>query len=135
MNGTGRLLRGQLWKVVKFQAVGMLNTGVDMVVFFVLHACGMPYALAQIAAYAAGMANSYALNKYWTFGQRRHAELREIALFAAVNLVSLGVSLLVLYVLHSLWALPLLFGKIAATALSLAVNFAGYRRLVFRQTD
>jgi putative flippase GtrA len=115
--------------------VGVLNTGVDMAVFFVLNACGVPYAVAQIAAYAAGMASSYAFNKYWTFEQRRHAELREVALFAAVNLTSLGASLLVLYVLHSLLALPLVAGKIAATAVAMAVNFAGYRSLVFRQPD
>jgi putative flippase GtrA len=125
-------MKKRLWKLAKFQMAGALNTGADLLVFFLLHATYVPYAAAQIMAYASGMASSYLLNKYWTFAHRRKAGLREMALFIGVNLCSLGVSLLLLYVFHSLWALPLSVSKMLTTAITLTINFVGYQRLVFR---
>ena len=50
-----------------------------------------------------------------------------------VNLVSLGVNTLAVYILGELYGLPNFWAKLIATAFSFIVNFAGNKLLVFRE--
>ena len=81
---------------IKFALIGVVNTLVDLIVFKILNAAFHWVIPAQIIAYAAGIANSYVLNSSWTFREERKRDVREMILFIAVNLVSLGVSIGVL---------------------------------------
>jgi putative flippase GtrA len=60
-----------LWRkyaqFIKFNIVGVLNTGVDFAVFTLLLGVNVPYQAAQCVSYAAGTLNSFLLNKFWTF--------------------------------------------------------------------
>ena len=82
-----------LWQMMKFAIVGVLNTLVDFAVFQTLNlTLGWVYA-AQVLGYTFGVINSYLWNSNWTFREQRTRSLREVVLFVAVNLVSMGVSL------------------------------------------
>ena len=139
-----------LRQFVQFALVGVLNTLVDFAVFQTLNLLlGWVYA-AQVLGYSAGVVNSYLLNSGWTFRAQRQRTLREIVLFLIVNLVSLGVSLGVLWLCReafgitdawvAAWMPASLAGfvkgdtvcKLIATPCAIVVNFIGNRLFVFR---
>lgn len=135
---------------LKFAVVGVLNTVVDFLVFQLLNlTLGWTY-LAQVIGYSAGVLNSYFWNSRWTFRKEHRRSAREASAFLAVNLVSLGVSLGVLWLCRSpfgmtdAWAagwVPAWLGgfvkgdtvaKLIATPCAIFVNFIGNKLFVFR---
>jgi putative flippase GtrA len=116
---------------IKFALVGLLNTGVDVTIFFLLTRAEVPYLAAQIVSYSCGAANSYLLNKLWTF-RSCGLSYAEMVRFATVNLVSLGISVALLAFLHDQAGLGLAAAKAGATVCALAANFLGNKLWVFR---
>jgi putative flippase GtrA len=115
----------------KFALVGMLNTGVDVAIFSLLIWTGVSYLAAQIVSYSCGAANSYLLNKAWTF-RSCGLSYPEMVRFAAVNLVSLGISIALLAFFHHVAGMGLPVAKGGATLCALAANFVGNKIWVFR---
>ena len=58
----------------------------------------MNYMLSQVFSYSAGILNSYIWNSKWTFKKERSHSLKTVLMFILVNVLSLGVSLGVLWV-------------------------------------
>lgn len=121
-----------LREFVKFAAVGILNTGVDVALFFVLtREGGVPYLVAQVVSYSCGAGNSYVLNKFWTF-RACGLSYGEMLRFTAVNLASLAISVVCLHLLHDEAGLGLAAAKAGATGGALVANFLGNKLWVFR---
>ena len=135
-----------LGQFLKFALVGVLNTVVDFLVFQLLNlTLGWTY-LAQVIGYSAGVLNSYFWNSRWTFRKEHQRSAREAAAFVVVNLVSLGVSLGVLWLCRNpfgitdAWVagwIPAWLGgdtvaKLIATPCAILVNFIGNKLFVFR---
>ncbi|MFC5405591.1 GtrA family protein [Cohnella soli] len=119
-------------KMAKYAFVGGLNTGVDFAVFVTLvYAAGFGSAFAQTISYAAGVVNSYLLNRYWTFQVKTKRSYKEIARFVAINILSFAAATAVLLGLESLGAESAV-AKLVSVGISLGVNYAGYRLWVFR---
>lgn len=116
---------------VKFALVGLLNTGVDVAIFFLLTSLGVLYLAAQVVSYSCGAANSYLLNKVWTF-RSCGLSYSEVVRFTAVNLASLAISLISLHFLHDTLHTALAPAKGEATLLALVANFFGNKLWVFR---
>ena len=123
--------RHSIDEFIKFAFVGLLNTGIDVAIFFLLTRSGIPYVAAQIVSYSCGAANSYLLNKFWTF-RSSGLSYAEIVRFTTVNLISLGISVIVLSLLHGMAGLDLAAAKGGATVCALAVNFLGNKLWVFK---
>jgi len=143
--------------LIKFMIVGAVNFGVDYGVLTLLNVVlGVPVAVANTVSYTCGLVNSFFLNRYWTFkidisffsvytlkpGRMLKKGLRIRFLSAAflkfifVNLVSLGVNTLTVFILVDMYGLTLfhnLAAKLTATVFSFVVNFAGSKLLVFRE--
>ena len=140
-------------QLLKFILIGASNTLLDLVVTFALNAIFGIYYLAKIIGYACGILNSYIWNSRWTFREERRRDAREIVLFIAVNLVTLGLSLLLQWVfrdkLHlDMWwtgfagenfLTKVLNGErfclLLASGIALLVNFAGNKLLVFKKRE
>ncbi|MDF9407168.1 GtrA family protein [Pelotomaculum isophthalicicum JI] len=120
---------------LRFCTVGLGNTAVDFTAFFLLNLAGVPYLLAQVLSYSAGVVNSYFFNRKWTFRVARKANLQEAASFIVVNGFSLLVSSSLLAVLHDVNHLNLWFCKVAATGAGIIVNFIGSRLWVFAESQ
>ena len=120
--GRGR----SLIQFIKFALVGVLNTLVDMVVFYVLvNFAGLPEIPAQIISYTCGVLNSYLFNSKWTFKAEHRKSFKEFALFVVVNLITLGVSLGILYLCTNvIFADGVLAEKLMGTFLSKFVGDA-----------
>ena len=124
--------KNELVKFVKFNAVGLLNTLIDFVVYSILTAVGMNFAVAQVISYGCGMVNSYFCNSRWTFRDKKDSAGRAAA-FVLVNLAALGVSIGILALCKSWWGLEEMLAKLIATPFSLVVNFVGNRLFVFKK--
>ena len=138
-------------QLLKFGLIGVSNTLIDLLVTFVLNAIFGIYYLAKIIGYACGIANSYFWNSRWTFREERRRDAREIVTFVAVNLVTLGLSLLLQWIfrdrlhLDAWWMrtagesflTKILNGErfclLLASGVALIVNFIGNKLFVFRK--
>lgn len=126
-------VRKDFTQLVKFGLVGVANTLIDFGVFILLHGyLNVFYALAQVISYSCGMTNSYFLNKFWTFQSQKAIRLEEVVKFVVVNLLSLGVSLVLLYLVRGRGNWGVTESKVLATSGSLLVNFLGNKFWVFR---
>ncbi len=129
-----REVLGNLWQLGKFSVVGIANTAIDFGVFMLLHGrIGLAYSLSQVVSYSCGMTNSYLWNKYWTFKSTRRVHIEEVARFVLVNLASLGVALLLLFLFRGKGKMGAAESKALATFGSLVVNFLGNKLWVFRE--
>ena len=126
-----------LWvkQAVKFGAVGVLNTLVDLGLYFVLTRwlglAGMPV-LAKSISYGAGILNSFAWNRTWTFRSQTSA-WKTLIPFVLVNLVGLGMNTGTMQIGLNVLHLPELVSLGLATGLTLAWNFVLSKFVIFRK--
>ena len=107
-------------RVIRFGLVGVLNTAVDFALFALLfYGVEWPLLAANAAAYSVAAANSYLLNKYWTFGDtsRGRAAILRGMLFVVLNLVGLALAS------AAIWVLAQFLHPLVAKAGSIAVSF------------
>jgi putative flippase GtrA len=121
------------FQLLRFSAVGAVNTGLHYGIFLVLlRVAGAHYLAASAIGYCIGLVNSYVMNRRWTFashGPRR----REFSRFVVVNLLALGANSVVLYAAVAVLGVRPEVGQVAALGFSTAVNFCGNRLWTFRQ--
>ncbi|APC09553.1 GtrA family protein [Neomoorella thermoacetica] len=119
---------------LRFCAVGVGNTVVDLTTFFGLTLVGMPYLLAQVLSYSAGVVNSFFFNRKWTFRVTHKTSALEVIKFITVNGLSLLLSSGLLFILHDVTHLQLWLSKFSATGGGIVVNFLGSRLWVFTES-
>jgi len=125
------LSKHSLPSFIKFGFVGALNSGIDFTVFALLLSVGCEELPAQCAAYTCGVANSYLMNRSWTFKDSA-ADKGHLFRFLAVNATLLLLTSVVLHACMDSLAWPLWLGKLAATGSGSILNYAGSRLWVFR---
>jgi putative flippase GtrA len=80
-----------LHRLLRFGAVGVLNTLLTLVAFLLLTRAGSPTAPASALAFGVGAANGYTLNRRWTFHSERHGP-GTVARYVAVQAVGAALS-------------------------------------------
>ncbi|HZK35205.1 MAG TPA: GtrA family protein [Bacillota bacterium] len=130
-------MRARIKELLKFSLVGGMNTLVDFGVFALLTGLvRLEPTVSHVLSYSCGVVNSYFFNRRWTFKMRNKSSLREVVRFVVVNLLSLGLSTLVInYLVEGGPSLNEYLGKLIATLSALAVNFTGSRLFVFKRSD
>lgn len=121
-------------KALRFGAVGILNTLVDIASFALLIALGTPALAANVGAWLVAVSFSYALNSRWSF--ERNTDLREgwslLRFLGLGAIISLGVSsgaILALSSLIGLWPAKLLGVLVAAILNFIAARWSIEDRL------
>lgn len=120
---------------IKFAMVGVVNTLIDAGVYFLLLLIPFfqsAYLAAQAISYTCGVVNSLFMNKSFTFKEKGSMGAKRILLFFLVNIISLGISMAVLYFCNDVFHLSQLISKAIATVFSMAVNFTLNKLLVFK---
>ena len=116
--------------VVRFAAVGLVNTALDLVLFWVLHAplgIGAPNLLST----SAGMGFSFVANGRHTFGASR-VTARQAVLFLATNGLTMWVvQPALIHGAYDVTGLPLMLAKVAGLGGSVVANFLLYRYVVW----
>jgi putative flippase GtrA len=116
--------------VVRFLAVGVCNTLIDLALFWVLHA-PLGIVLANFVSTSAGMTFSFLVNGRHTFGVAR-VTLRQAALFVASNGATMWVlQPLLIHAVHDVVSVPLMAAKVIALGGSVVANFLLYRYVVW----
>ena len=136
-------------QILCFALAGGLNTLVDLLILngllwlFPTSSSGMLLAYNSLA-YSTGAINSFLLNKYWTFGQKRRTTRAELVRFAFITICGIAWSSLILWLasraLHpflfntTVWANVSKLIAIGGTAL---ISYLGMRLWVFvsRQSE
>jgi putative flippase GtrA len=120
-------------RIGRFSIVGGLNTLVDLAVFLLLvKLFSVPLVPANLLAFAVALANSYLLNRLWTFHDSATAtSLGTISRFVLFNICGALLATAALALLAAL-GLPVLAAKLLAIAVSMAWNYLTMRHFVFR---
>ena len=142
-----KLSKALIQEIFRLAIVGVINTGVDLVVLnlliYVTHVGekGFFYTVFKSISFVAALTNSYFMNKYWTFAGKgtsnRVIEVSEFTIVSIIGfLINVAVSSLVvnlippILVSASVWpSIGALFG----TAFGLVWNFIGYKLIVFEK--
>jgi putative flippase GtrA len=128
---------------LRFGAVGVINTLIDMGLLFTLKAFGLPTIPANIISTTAAFCFSFFANKKYTFHTTKTNVRREILLFIIVTLFGLWViQTIVIQIITFLLVstslssdLILLAAKATAILASLIWNYTLYSRIVFKETE
>ena len=118
--------------MVRFLAVGVCNTAIDVVLFWVLHA-PLGIVVANFVSTSAGMTFSFLVNGRHTFGAER-VTLRQAALFVGSNALTMWVLQPVVMVAaetRALTGVPLMGAKVLALGGTVVANFLLYRYVVW----
>ena len=118
-------------RFVKFGMVGVINTLVNWIIFFILNALGMYYILANIIAYILGTVNSYLWNTLWVFKYKDKASTETTIKFIILNLIGLGLNTGIVYVLVDLCNLNKFIGLVTTTAIVMIINYIVNKLWVF----
>lgn len=136
-------LRKQIGQIGKFGVVGGLNTILDVVVLNLLlwifpATTTLALLLFNSLAYSVGAINSFLLNKYWTFQQRRKTTWKEVSRFIIATLCGMGCNDGIIWCANTfvhfpgsnttLWTNAT---KIFAIAGTVCISFFGMRLWVF----
>ncbi|OWR26506.1 hypothetical protein CDO73_25775 [Saccharibacillus sp. O23] len=113
---------------LRFAVVGVSNTLVDFLVFFLLQ--GLIGPIAQAVGYAAGTANSYYWNRRWTFKTDQPRQKGELTRFLVVN-VTVALLTTALLSLLNLF-MPVWAAKVLVTVPGMALNYVLSKVWVFR---
>lgn len=96
------LALGLRHRVVRFLVVGCCNFVVSFAAFYAAYRYlpldAGPGAVANVLAYAAGMINSFLLNRFWTFAAEGRIVVHA-ARFAVLNAVTLAASTAIMFAL------------------------------------
>jgi putative flippase GtrA len=124
--------RAAVGRVARFSAVGVLNTLIDVGVFVALvWWVRMPIVPANLLAFAAALANSYVLNRSWTFRDSRAAASPEnVARFVLFSCVGALIATGALWLLRQA-GLPVLAAKLLSVLVGMTWNYLTMRHLVF----
>ena len=119
---------------ILYAIFGCINTLIDFLVFTgtneLLH---FPAELCQVFGYLAGFISGFIFNRNITFKKEGAKGLvGQVVRFALVNLVSLGVSTLLIHLLKEA-GMNEYIAKILVTVIVVLINFFGYKFFVFRK--
>jgi putative flippase GtrA len=133
-----RLLHGMRrpanWlQLIRFGLVGGMGFVINLAVYALcVHALGIDYHLAAVAAWLVAVVNNFVLNRHWTFDARAGRAHFQALRFLTISLVALGFSLLLLMGLVESAGFAKIPAQALAVAASMPLNFLGNKLWSFR---
>jgi len=119
-------------QLAQFCVVGAVGYVVNLAIYATLLQLGFHYLLAATCSFMVAVASNYALNRHWTFRDRRAGVAAQGMRFLLISLASLGANLLVLHVLITA-GIGKLAGQAVAIVLVTPLNFVGNKLWSFRR--
>jgi putative flippase GtrA len=120
-------MRGQLFQIIKFAAVGVVNTGTFYASYLSLHPV-MPYYPAYVIAFVISMVGSFFLNTYITY--RTKPTWRKFLLFPLTNLTNFVVTSVGVFVLVEWLHVNERIAPLAAAVVAIPVTYVLSRRIL-----
>lgn len=126
-------LNEDIVRFLKFGIVGVLNTLVNWIIFFILNTLGMYYIFSNIIAYSISTIHSYLWNALWVFKYKDKASTDTTFKFITLNVVGLLLNTVILYILVDLFNLNKMLGLIITTIIIMFINYAVNKIWVFKR--
>lgn len=129
--------KSELHRVAQFGAVGIINTVIDIVVFNLLNALGVPPTLGSGISFLAANINGYIMNRQWTFGDKKSDKVAaQYSQYLLAGVVGFIINVLVVKYSVALLSgqpqwLVLNGAKLVAIVLTVAWNYATSRFFIF----
>jgi putative flippase GtrA len=121
---------------VKFAIIGVINTGVDFAVYFVLTRGTDFFStniyLANTIAFITAATSSYIANRTWTFNIEHKAQVGEALKFYGTAASGFAINMAILYTGVSVFGMYDLVAKIIATFVAIFWNFFVTKFWVFK---
>jgi putative flippase GtrA len=118
---------------VRFLLVGVANTLISFLVYWLLLALGTPYLVAAPLAFAAGAVNGYVFNRRWTFAARD--SLRARVVYVAVQAAGAASTTLLVLLFVRVARVEQVAAYLAAIAPVTVSTFAANRLWTFADRD
>ena len=122
-------------QVLRFAAVGIINTGIDLSIYFLLTRYVIFFGdfvfLAKAFSYSIGVVTSYLLNRNWTF-KSNTATVHSFLPFIGVNLVSVALNAVLMILFLDFFRIEELFTLVLVTGITFVWNFLASKNLVFK---
>lgn len=115
---------------------GVLTTLINYIVYFLcLDLLGWNYLVVNVLAWVISVLFAYVTNRIWVFESKARGWLilKEIVLFFASRLASLGAETLLLYLMVDVAQLKNGFSKIVAGIVVIMINYVLSKLIVFRK--
>ncbi|MDZ7612108.1 MAG: GtrA family protein [Candidatus Moranbacteria bacterium] len=140
---------------LRFGLIGGMNTGIDLVILFILMSisgitAGIGYAVFKTISFSAAATFSYFMNKTWAFKDNsQKKQVQKFSQFFTISIIGAGINVgtatvVVTYLkpligITDLGAIALtgeiwgIIGGLCGTAVGLMWNFLGYKFIVFKK--
>ena len=119
-------------QVPRALAVSVLALAVDFGLYAALLYIGMPALLAALIGYLAGGVLQYVLCSWWVFSTSLKNDALGFVAFLVLSLVGLGITELVILIVHDWLGFNPYVAKIGAVGLAFTWNFLSRKYLLFR---
>jgi putative flippase GtrA len=125
--------RKGIFHFLKFNFVGILNTGITFVIFIVLNKLfRVDPLIAEPIGYSIGLVNSFIMNKLWTFGKKHSFSVWEVIKFTIVNFIAFGGTWRFLYLNKTYTLTDPVIVKGLSLLFSIPCNYIGAKYWVFK---
>nr|HPJ21892.1 GtrA family protein [Clostridia bacterium] len=125
-------LLAEIFTMIRYGAVGLVNTGVTALVIFLLKLTGIHYALYTLAGYAVGITVSFILNRKFTFKSKERTGLQAMK-FLLVTGSLLALTQLLQYLLIDVAGINETIGVILGMVFYTGTGYILNRLFVFKK--
>ncbi len=125
-------LSKEFYTMLRYGAVGLVNTGVTAVVIFLLKLTGLHYSLYTLAGYAVGITISFFLNRRFTFRKQDNKASRQLIKFLSVTISLLLLTQLLQYILIDLAGINETISVIIGMVFYTGTGYILNRHIVFK---
>ena len=131
----GLIKNNDLIKLIRFSIVGVGNTLVNWITFFILNAFGVYYIISNIIAYIIATINSYIWNSLWVFKYGQGLNINTSVKFFILNLVGLTVNTTIMYILVDILNFNKFIALVIASVFVLIMNYTINKLWVFKEEN
>lgn len=127
------LSKNQIWVLTKYGIVGVSGTIIDVGLLYIFVEYGhIPLLTAAALSFVFAVANNFYWNKKWTFGDASKRYAKQYIKYLIVSLIALGLNMIVLYALTTLFGLWYIFAKLLTSGVIFLWNFTINKFWTFR---
>lgn len=122
----------EFYTMLRYGAVGLVNTGVTAAVIFLLKLTGIHYSLYTLAGYAVGISVSFFLNRRFTFKKQNSKVSGQLLKFLSVTISLLLLTQLLQYLLIDVAGISETIGVILGMVFYTGTGYILNRLFVFK---
>jgi len=118
---------------IKFAAVGILNTAIDIGLLNLLLYFHWQVIIANTIAFLIAAINSFVWNKFWTFGDKEGDWKTQLPFYLIIVTVGVGISDAFIYLLSVMFGWNVNVVKILSIGVVVLWNFLAPKFLIFKK--